>query len=355
MNVKSDWTSDLPYSYGGKFRSYNAYPDVDKKKIDEEFKNIDIYSRFKPFRKLRHFTPTYVYRKRELFQADTVHFKDKSYVEANNGYQYLICIIDCFTKKAWAYPTKNITCETAINCLQDLFSKLDKLPEKLATDKGSEFKCHAMKKFLMEKEIKHYFTQTERKAAMVERFQLTIQLLLNKLMRQYRHKRWVELLPTAMKIYNNRIHSFIKMSPEEGEKEENQLKIRKEYYKKYLKAEKYKVKPKFEVGDTVRIWNHRTIMSRGYHENYTMEWYIITHVLTGHPNPRYKIKDIMGEEIIGIFFQNELVAFNPDAEPYYEIEEILKERGKGKNKQYFVKFYGWDKKFNDWVYATDVD
>ena len=158
-----------------------------------------------------------------------------------------------------------------------------------------------------------------------------------------------------MKIYNSRKHSFIKMSPENAEKEENQNAIRKEYYKRFLEAEKHRVKPKYKVGDTVRIWIYRSQFHRGYHENYTIEYFIVSKVLTGHPNPRYKLKDIMDEEVQGLFFQNELVAFEPDAQQYWEIDEILDERGSGNNKQYKVSFYGWDSKFDDWVYASDVD
>lgn len=355
MNVRSDWTSNLPHSYGGKFRSYDFYSDYDKKEIDREFGKIDIFSRFSEYKKLRHFTPTYVYRKRELMQVDTVYFREQSLVQANDGYQYLICFIDCFTKYAWAYPTKDLKCQTALNCFKDLFSKLEKLPEKIATDKGSEFKGAPMKKYFKDNGIKHYFSKTERKCAMVERFQLTIQKLLHSLMRRERHKKWTSLLPTAMKIYNSRKHSFTKMSPENAEKEENQDEIRKEYYKKYLKAEKHKVKPKYKKGDFVRIPNYRTQFFRGYYENYTVEYFEVDDVLTKHPNPIYKLKDLKGAEVEGTFHQNELVLFNPDAEQTYEIEEILRTKGNGNDKQYYIKFFGWPSKFNQWVYATDID
>ena len=33
----------------------------------------------------------------------------------------------------------------------------------------------------------------------------------------------------------------------------------------------------------------------------------------------------------------------------YEIEKILKKRGKGKNVQYLVKWLGYPNKFNSWV------
>ena len=57
----------------------------------------------------------------------------------------------------------------------------------------------------------------------------------------------------------------------------------------------------------------------------------------------------------GTFHQNELVLFNPDAEQTYEIEEILRTKGNGNDKKYYIKFFGWPNKFNQWVYATDID
>jgi hypothetical protein len=39
----------------------------------------------------------------------------------------------------------------------------------------------------------------------------------------------------------------------------------------------------------------------------------------------------------------------------YKIKKILKTKGKGSNKQYFVKWLHWLKKFNSWISARDVN
>ena len=39
----------------------------------------------------------------------------------------------------------------------------------------------------------------------------------------------------------------------------------------------------------------------------------------------------------------------------YKIKKILKTKGKGNNKQYFVKWLHWPKKFNSWISARDVN
>ncbi len=38
----------------------------------------------------------------------------------------------------------------------------------------------------------------------------------------------------------------------------------------------------------------------------------------------------------------------------YEVEEIVKRKGKGKNEQYFVKWAGYPAKFNSWIPASQL-
>ena len=38
----------------------------------------------------------------------------------------------------------------------------------------------------------------------------------------------------------------------------------------------------------------------------------------------------------------------------YEVEEVLKKKGKGKNEQYFVKWLGYPSKFNLWIPASQL-
>ena len=38
----------------------------------------------------------------------------------------------------------------------------------------------------------------------------------------------------------------------------------------------------------------------------------------------------------------------------YEVEKILKSRGKGKNREVFVKWLGYPTKFNSWIPASEV-
>merc|ERR1711954_529769 len=68
---------------------------------------------------------------------------------------------------------------------------------------------------------------------------------------------WVNHIEQDMKIYLNRKHRALGISPIEGDKKEKEKSITYLYLNKYKKLNKLKRKPKFKVGDTVRIWGER--------------------------------------------------------------------------------------------------
>ena len=98
--------------------------------------------------------------------------------------------------------------------------------------------------------------------------------------------------------------------------------IRELYLNKYKKLNKVKRHPKFKVGDTVRIWKERLQFHHGYMEDFTCEFFIITKVLRNLPFPRYNLKEYKGDEIIGTFFEDELVKYIPSG--IYPIEVLKK-------------------------------
>ena len=156
-----------------------------------------------------------------------------------------------------------------------------------------------------------------------------------------------------MKIYLNRKHRTIGMSPIEGDRDKNERKIRKVYFKKYMTSNLKKTKPKFKVGDSVRIFAERGQFHRGYMEDFTREHFTITKVSTNLPFPRYRIKEYSGGEIIGSFFEDELVKYEPVQDNLYDIEVIKERRRKGV-KEVLVHYVGWPKSYDEWKPARDI-
>ena len=56
----------------------------------------------------------------------------------------------------------------------------------------------------------------------------------------------------------------------------------------------------------------------------------------------YRLIDYNYDPITGSFYQSELQKVDNEL---FKIEEILKEKGRGVNKQYLVKWLYWPKKF----------
>ena len=55
----------------------------------------------------------------------------------NDGFKFLLCVIDCWSKFAWVFKLKALKCVNVIKCLRILFSQPEAIPEKIGTDRGS--------------------------------------------------------------------------------------------------------------------------------------------------------------------------------------------------------------------------
>ena len=142
------------------------------------------------------------------------------------------------------------------------------------------------------------------------------------------------------------------MSPVNAEKPINQAKLRKLYREKYMKANNRRKKPKFKVGNTVRISSTRTQFERGYHQKFTTEVWTVNKVLNNLPQPRYTVTDERGDELDCILHENELVAYEPSG--VYEIEKILKTRWRKGRKEVLVRWLHYDASFDSWIPAKDL-
>ena len=346
MKLSEGYFEDKPWSYGTARRVREYNPDLGGVDIHNFLDGNDIYTRFKHRRKTKKFSPIYVFRKRELFQADVVFFTDKDMVRENSGFRYLFTCIDCFTKKAWVCPLKTNNCDTVLRCFQDILSKCGKKPERLNSDRGSELICKKFENFLSDQNIFHYLSYSERKCPIIERFNLTLQNILYKMMARERTLKWTSFIEKAMNIYHNRTHSTIRMTPLQAEEEDNESEVRKHLLLYFQKRGGERKKPKYHVNETVRIWKKRSTFHRGYDENFTREFFKIIKVKTNLPVPRYQLADSKGDTIIGSFFEDELVRYTPPE--VFEID-VISERGRGRKKEYLVHYLGYPKSMDEWV------
>src|SRR5437899_3163822 len=97
----------------------------------------------------------------------------------NDGYKYILTVIDVLSKISFAVPLKNKSPEQVIMGFEKIFSRHNVKPKLLHSDKGTEFLAAKSQAFFKQHGIKHYVTQNEDiKASVVERFNRTLKGLM---------------------------------------------------------------------------------------------------------------------------------------------------------------------------------
>ena len=120
-------------------------------------------------------------------------------------------------------------------------------------------------------------------------------------------KKYIDKLQKLINEYNNKHNTSIKMTPVEASKDETSAIVFKNLTSKIHNTKN--VKPKFKVGQRVRVYKWKNKFEKGSTENWTKEIFIITNVNKTDPIT-YKIKDLNDEPILGSFYTQELSATN---------------------------------------------
>jgi len=316
-----------------------------QKEVEEFLDTVDTYTLHKPIRKKFQTRRVYVNGIDKQWQGDLVEIREFS--KENDGYNYLLTVIDCFSKYAWAIPIRNKTAGEIIKSFDNIF-KVRK-PLKLQTDKGKEFINQKFQNFLKSNNVAWFSTNSEFKASIVERFNRTLKTKMWKYFTQVGNRKWINVLDDLVYNYNNTYHTSIKMTPIEASKKENESIVYKNLYREFQMVKKSN---KFKVGDKVRISKYKGTFDKGYLPNWTTELFTVTKVLNTKP-VTYKIKDDNDDEIEGIFYEPELVKFDKQDQDF-EVEKILKTRTRNKKKEYFVKWVGYPNDMNSWIPAENL-
>ncbi|CAG2223513.1 unnamed protein product [Mytilus edulis] len=112
----------------------------------------------------------------------------------------------------------------------------------------------------------------------------------------------------------------------------------KMYWPKRLqpKTEKARKPFRFKIGDKVRITYIRNPFTREYDEKWSGEIFKISQRILRGGLPVYRLIDFQDEEISGTFYQSEVQKVDVREDDMWKVEKILKTKGRGPNKQYYV-------------------
>ena len=294
----------------------------------------------------------------DQFDADLASMAD--YEKSNDGYKYLLVVIDIFLRYAWIQPLKNKSAENIVKAFEKILSEGRK-PRRLRTDAATDFTSKKFQDLMKKEKIAHFTTHNEKQANYVERFIKTIKNKVRRYMSHKRTERYIDVLQNMVHSYNRTWHSGIQSEPVNVNKT-NEKKLWWQMYwpdeknnmtlKKKNKKRSRKRMFAYKVGDKVRISQLKTSFQREYDNKWSYEIFKIIRRYIRQDQPIYIISDWFGERVEGTFYQKELQKVDINQKPW-RVEEILDTEGIGRNKKYLVKWLGWPKKFNSWIFVGE--
>ena len=117
--------------------------------------------------------------------------------------------------------------------------------------------------------IRHYSTFSNLKASICERFNRTLK---TKMWKEFNFRgtyKWIDILPDLVSKYNNTKHRTVKMKPKDvTSSTADPLK------RIYQSRPSVTSKPKFKVGDHVRVSKYKHAFEKGLTPNFTAESFI---------------------------------------------------------------------------------
>lgn len=285
--------------------------------------------------------PTLMRGIEDTLQADLVEMIP--YASKNNGMKYILTVINIFSKKAYARALSNKSGLEVTRAMKSVLDSLGHPIQHLHVDNGKEFYNKPMQEMLRRRNINMFSSFTTKKAAIVERWNRSLKNAMWKLFSMRGSHKWIDILQTLVEDYNNTDHRTIKMKPNDVTKSVERHLLDTVYTpRKTLES-----KPKFKVGDHVRMSKYKHVFAKGYTPNWTTEIFKIRRVQQTNPLT-YLLVDMKGLDVLGTIYKEELQLVRDPK--LYLVEKILKK----KDNQVFVKWLGFDSSENSWIDAKNV-
>ena len=142
-------------------------------------------------------------------------------------------------------------------------------------------------------------TYNEGKSVVADRFIRTLKSKIFKHMTAVWKNVYCDVLDDIVNKYNNIVHKTMKIKP---------IDVTSDSYAEYDQYSNV-IKPKFKVGDHVRISKYKNSFAKGYTKNWSEEVFVVSKIKNTVPW-KYVISDLNGGKITGSFYEKELQKTN---------------------------------------------
>lgn len=340
-----------PGALGGVKRLYEQSKRDGKKysfkMIKDWLAEFDAYTQHAPARRKYPRRRTLAFSIDQYWQCDLVDMS--KYAKYNNNYTFILTIIDVFSKFAFVRKLKRKSAKLVTAAFKSVFS-LGRKSRNISSDSGLEFRNNQLQKLLKKLGVTFFITDSEQKAAVVERFNRTFKQRLHTYMTIHNTNKYIDKIQDIVDGYNGSKHRSIGISPKLVNKQNEDI-VRERLFG--VDTIRPTNSPKFSLNETVRISIHkRPVFDKSFTPNYVYEHFTIAEILPGNPN-MYRLKEDDGTLLGGRYYGKELIRVIKPKDAFFKIEKILKTRkvkvGKRYIKEYLVKFVGFADKYNSWT------
>lgn len=322
---------------------------VSEKRVKEWLKAQPTYTLHRLARKKYPTRRYVVHDLDEQWQADLA---DVALIaKQNNGYTFILTVIDIFSRYAWARPLKNKSGKEVAAAFKDIFRE-GRIPKRIQTDQGKEFENRDVARLFREHNIELFSVKSAYKAAMVERFNRTLKTKLWKYFTMSLKQEWTKVLQDVVYSYNNSVHRMIGRKPASINRE-NAHELREREYAKQKEKKRKNEKTDIKVGDKVRISKVKSVFEKGYLPNWTEEVFTVESINRKYSPITFKLKDYNGEVIEGSFYRHEIQPVTQKDDTFLVEKVIRTERRRGEP-WCLVKWVGYPASMNSWVRKADV-
>ena len=296
----------------------------------------------KNFRRERIYTNSIDY----LWEIDLVDVSRLK--EYNDGYTFLLICIDTFSKYVWIRPLKKKTGKATVEAFMNIVSDDERTPKNLRYDQGTEFTNRQFQQLLKSMNINGYEAINDTKAAIVERVNRTLK---NKMYRYFRAEntvRYLDVLQDLVESYNNTYHRSIGMKPSQVNSRNEFQVFRRLFPATHLRKRRVELKE----GDHVRISRKKRMFEKEHAATWTEEIFKIKEVINKSSPPTFIIEDLLGEEIKGKFYKEQLQKVQLPTS--FIVEKIHRRRKRKGITEVLVSWRGYPEKFMQWLPQKDI-
>lgn len=280
----------------------------------------------------------------EQWQADLCDVK--SIAKYNSGHNFILTVIDIFSRYAWARPLKTKHGKEVMKAFQSIFRE-GRIPKRIQSDQGKEFENRHVKELFARHNIELFSIKSAFKAAHVERFNRTLKHRLWRYFTANLTQNWTKVLSDTLHAYNHSIHRSIGLKPANVSSDNVDV-VRQSFRQKRVTT-----KSDVHVGDKVRISKVKSVFAKGYLPNWTEEVFTVSSVNMKHAPITYKLKDYHGEEIEGSFYRQEIEPIIVDDDVYL-VEKVIRRKRREGEEWCFVKWAGYPSSMNSWIRRVDI-